>query len=199
MLMNGHLRPPPPHWSAVPSIARTACHHLDWELVSVEQPDWFEASGQVGAPGLVALWEARNLLHEHGYEVIFDVRVDRWGDALAFGIYGVGVVGRLPSELWPAIAGLLTTCASTITEPRADIDVYALPDLARPASGHTGRHTGRVVPAGHQVGDGPFTWWSYPHLAALTDGCFCAAHGATLPKPVLSTSQILAIPAVDGA
>ncbi len=173
-------------WPSVPTPghltgrARTVCEHIDWEMVSQDHPELFARRRQVGAPDLSALWEAKAELAETGTPLAFDVQLEDVDGELALAIYGAGVIGRLDDTQWHAVAALLTTCSSTIHEPRDDVDVFG--SILRPARppATSGKRTlpAAVQPESWQIGDWMHTWWGYPIHGSLRSGCSCTAHTA---------------------
>ncbi|CAL9677675.1 hypothetical protein SUDANB95_08002 (plasmid) [Actinosynnema sp. ALI-1.44] len=167
---------------ALSGRARTVCEHVDWELVWNTEPDLFARRAQVGAPPLVDLWTAKHVLADAGIALAFDVQLEVVDDELALAVYGAGVVGRLDDASWREVAHLLTTCCSTLREPREDVEPRRGLSLLRPARPATG--AGRrpmpapVQPESWQLGDWVHTWWTYPFYGTLRDGCQCAAHTA---------------------
>lgn len=161
--------------------ARTVCEHIDYGLIWHQHPDLFARRGQVGNPALPELWEAKRVLaEEFGTALAFEVQLEKIDGELALGVYGAGVVGRLSDAEWHAVAGLLTTCSSTVREPRPDLERYG--GTVRPARPPTGAGKrplpSPVTPEGWQIGDWIHTWWSYPFYGTLRENCSCTAHTA---------------------
>lgn len=173
-LVDWHVRPSASPWASA-RMARTICTHVDWAAVWSRDPQLFIRRAHVGAPPPPELWAAREALADHGYDLTFEVQFESIGDELALAIYGAGAVGRLTDQAWQSAAPLLTTCCSTIREPRPD----ALPDLLPPrivtALSRRRLPTG-LIPQGWQTGDWLHTWWSYPLADTLRSNCPCPAH-----------------------
>lgn len=163
---------------AVSARARTVCEHIDYEMVWRERPEIFARRNHVGAPPLPDLWEAKGMLAESGVPLAFDVQFEDIDGQLALAIYGAGVVGRIDDELWREAANLLTTCASTIHEPRFDVDIFSnLLRPARPPAVSGWRRAGLETQPEHwEIGDWHHTWWCYPIHGGLRRGCACPAH-----------------------
>jgi hypothetical protein len=172
-LVDWHVRPP--RWGGV---ARTACGHIDYELISVNHDELFSRREQVGSPALDALWEARRVLAEVGLILQLEIQFEQVEGELAAAVYGAGVEGRLTDALWGELSALLTTCCSMVREPRPDIDLLA-GWLAprRPATTRGRRQIPAAVrPAVYELDDVTHTWWSYEVFGTLRDGCWCTAH-----------------------
>ncbi|SFQ30363.1 hypothetical protein [Amycolatopsis rubida] len=165
--LDWHVEPSVSPWSISP-VARTVCEHIDYESLHREHPALFERRQQHGAPAVSELWEAKHRLAELGYRLCLDVQIEDYDDGLALVVYGAGVVGRLTDRAWAAVAGILTTDASSIVEPPPD--VAGLARAVRPARPATSRGKRklptRVTPLGWQVGDWEHTWWAYPLVGA---------------------------------
>jgi hypothetical protein len=179
-LIDFHVWPSVPTPDVLSGRARTVCEHIDWELIGQEHPELFKRRQQVGAPDLPALWEAKAELADTGTHLAFDVQLEDVDGELALAIYGAGVIGRLDDVEWHAVAALLTTCSSTIHEPRDDVDVFGsiLRPARPPAVGGKRTMPAAVQPENWQVGDWMHTWWGYPVHGTLRPGCSCTAHTA---------------------
>lgn len=178
-IVDFHVWPSVSPWS-VSARARTVCEHIDWELVWHQNPELFARRCHVGAPALSALWEAKLVLADTGIPLAYDVQFEDIDGELALAVYGAGVIGRLSDDQWDEVAGLLTTCNSTIHEPREDVELFG--HILRPSRppAVTGK---RPLPHGIRpehwdIADWAHTWWGYPIHGALRHGCTCTAHTA---------------------
>lgn len=175
--LDWHVWPSLSPW-ALAERARTVCSHVDWPAVWRRAPELFLRRTQHGAPPPEVLWYARDELAEHGYRLCFDVELQPVDGQLALVIYGAGVLGSLTDPAWAVAAPYLTTCASTIREPRQDIKHAGWLRPARP-SVSTGKRPlppDIALPAGaRRVGDWAHTWWSY-FGGQLQPACHCPGH-----------------------
>ncbi|WP_133849319.1 hypothetical protein [Labedaea rhizosphaerae] len=216
-LINGHLRPRTT--GVIAPAIRVACSHIDWELAWLTDPDlfWRGLTSVGAAPEPTWLWEASSTAAEAGRRLILDVQIEpvkeshltldtgegrasrgasyeHDGDTQpAIVVYGAGIEGELPDPLWAAIAPVLTTCGSTLFEPRHDylkhLDESSTgprpPFIPRSPLPGTRPIGTRVAPEGRFVGDWPHTWWNYPRFATRAPGCLCSAHA----QPTTQTSE----------
>ncbi|CRK59299.1 hypothetical protein [Alloactinosynnema sp. L-07] len=147
--------------TAAASIGRVLCEHVDWESVWARDRGLFLRREHLGAPPPPVFFHAAATLAALGSTLLLEVELEMVADKLALAVYGTGVRGAMTSEAWRSVAGLLTTCASTVREPWP----RQLP--VRP----------HVSPAAW-VHDDHYTWWSYPFAGPVRESCGCAAeHG----------------------
>lgn len=175
--LDWHVWPSMSPW-ALAERARAVCSHVDWPAVWRRAPELFSRRTQHGAPAPEVLWHARDELADHGYRLCFDVELQPVDGELALVIYGAGVLGALTDQAWAAAAPYLTTCASTIREPRQDLPHPGWLRPARPSTGAGKRPLAPGVSLPHgawRVGDWAHTWWGY-YGGALIENCRCPAH-----------------------
>jgi hypothetical protein len=218
-VIDGHLRPLTN--GVIAPAVRVACEHIDWELAWLTEPDLFwQGHTQVStAPEPQYLWQAGAVAAEAGFRLILDVHIEpaapahgpeRRRDDVSSGknekaippantrvptaivVHGAGVEGELPESAWTDMTQALTTCGSTLHEPRADYLHYQVRQLSEPGPPQIPRTPilgtraigSKVVPECRLVGDWPHTWWSYPQFGTRTNGCSCPAHPS--PGPAAS-------------
>jgi hypothetical protein len=180
VLIDWHVRPSVSPWGAN-GMARVACAHVDWELVWTQAPELFDRRGQIGIPDLTAVWSARQILAELGYELIIDVQAELLDGELGLAVYGAGVAGLIGGRAWRAVAPLLTTCVATVREPSPDYLAALRSDPLMPATVEPRARAGRPAPgatAPHAWLTGAWlhTWWSFPVEGQLREHCTCPGH-----------------------
>lgn len=174
-LVDWHVRPSASPWASA-TMARTTCPHIDWAMVWSTDQQLFTGRAQVGIPPPPDLWAAQQVLADLGYDLALEVQFETVDDRLALAIYGAGTLGRLTDRAWAAAAPLLTTCCSTVREPRPDAwhDCLLPP---RPVTAHGRRRLpAGLIPRDWLAGDWLHTWWSYPLADNPRSGCTCTGH-----------------------
>ena len=193
--IDGHVRPLAN--GVVAPAVRVACEHIDWELAWLTDPDlfWRGRTPVSTAPEPHYLWEASALAAQAGFRLILDVHIepvapssghrsDRTGAVAAIVVHGAGVEGELPEPAWNDLTQALTTCGSTLYEPRTDcltaherqLSELAPPPIPRTPTPGTRPIGSTTTPERRLVGDWPHTWWAYPQFGMRKDGCGCPAH-----------------------
>ena len=197
-LVDGHLRPL--GTGSIAPAVRIACEHIDWELVWLTDPDlfWRGHTSVSTAPAPENLWEAGAAATQAGYRLVLDVHVQPIpappdapgrGPQPAVVVHGVGIEGQLPDALWREMTRSLTTCGSSLYEPRHDYLQYIDNQSGEPGPPRVPRSpipgtrpiANAVRPENRLVGDWPHTWWSFPQFGTTRKGCDCPAHPAMQP------------------